>query len=119
MYEDSRGVPTIGWGHNLRDKPISNRACDLIFDDDLNDAEQELVTALPWAADLIAPRFAVLIDMTFNMGIGGLLTFHNMLAACHAGDWLTAAAEMQNSDWHKQVGERAVTLERSMLTGQW
>jgi len=36
---------------------------------------------------------AALFDMAFNLGVGGLLKFHKLLAACDAGDWNTAAGE--------------------------
>ena len=34
-----------------------------------------------------------LFDMAYNLGIGGLLRYHNLLAACRAGDWDRAATE--------------------------
>jgi GH24 family phage-related lysozyme (muramidase) len=36
---------------------------------------------------------AALFDMAFNLGLSGLLKFHNLLAACDAGDWEKAASE--------------------------
>ena len=44
---------------------------------------------------------AALFDMAFNLGLGGLLKFHKLLAAVDAGDWETAAKEC-----HRQgIGE--------------
>ena len=37
MYKDTKGIPTIGIGHNLN-KPISDRAVQVIFEDDMADA---------------------------------------------------------------------------------
>jgi lysozyme len=119
MYFDSVGVPTIGVGHNLRDRALTDRAVDLILEDDLRETELELVTALPWVADLGSPRFGVLINMAFNMGVQGVLEFRDMLAAIQAGDWEKAADAMRDSKWAEQVGARATRLERQMLAGEW
>ena len=35
LYDDTKGVPTVGYGHNLR-VPISNDAAELILSDDCN-----------------------------------------------------------------------------------
>jgi lysozyme len=42
---------------------------------------------LPWWRNLDAVRGDVLDNIAFNVGIGGLLEFHHMLAAAQAGDW--------------------------------
>src|SRR5690349_23604373 len=45
-YRDSVGKLTIGVGHNLDDKPISDRAVRVILEDDVADARRDLQTAL-------------------------------------------------------------------------
>jgi lysozyme len=56
--------------------------------------------------------------MAFNLGVGGLMDFKQMLAACAIQDWTSAAAEMLASEWSIQVGDRATVLARQMSTGQ-
>jgi len=52
-----------------------------------------LASSFPnWAA-YPAPAQAALFDMAYNLGIGGLKKFRNMLAAVDAGQWETAAQE--------------------------
>jgi len=119
MYLDSKGIPTIGIGHNLRDKSISDRAVAVIFEDDLGDVARALERELPWVAALSLPRQAVLYDMAFNMGLGGLLGFAKMLAALKADQWDEAAKEMLDSDYHKDVGRRAEDLAQQMRSGEW
>ena len=48
----------------------------------------------------------VIIDMVFNLGVGGFSTFRKMIAAVERRDW-TAAKEMRDSIWYHQVGRRA------------
>lgn len=116
MYLDSEGIPTIGIGHNLQ-RPISPRAIRVIFDDDLTDALNDLDKQLPWWRNLSEPRQRVLANMCFNMGITRLLGFKKALHAAATGDFKTAAAEMLDSKWAKQVGDRAQRLADTMEEG--
>ncbi len=114
MYLDSRNVPTIGIGHNLRDRPISERAIQTIFEDDLAEVAAEVRARIPVVATLSDARRGVLINMAFNLGVGGLLEFRRMLAALEAGEWERAAEEMKDSLWAEQVGDRAERLAQQM-----
>lgn len=38
-----------------------------------------------------------LVDMAYNLGVGGLAKFVHLLAACNAGDWETAEAQCHRS----------------------
>ena len=42
--------------------------------------------------------------------------FKKFIAGVNAGDWKTAAVEMMDSRWAKQVGDRAVRLRNRILT---
>jgi lysozyme len=64
-------------------------------------------------------RFAVLVNMAFNLGVGGLLHFQNMLSFVKAASWVSAADEMLRSKWANEVGDRAQRLATQMRTGDW
>ena len=119
MYQDSRGIQTIGIGHNLRDRPISDRAVDLIFEDDLNDHVADLFRAFPWTENLDEVRQAAAIDLAFNMGIQTLSTFKNTMAAFKSGNWEATALGLENSKWYTQVATRAPRIVRMIRTGLW
>jgi lysozyme len=118
-YQDSRGIWTVGVGHNLQSTPLSDHAIDVIRDDDIAAKELELLAALPWVSTLDPPRLCVLLDMAFNLGVHGLLEFRQMLGFVLVGNWDKAADAMRDSKWAEQVGGRAIRLERQMLTGAW
>lgn len=117
-YKDSVGKWTIGIGHNLEDTPISDRAVDTIFEDDLTYHITALQRALPWIDQLDEVRQHVLVDMAFNLGVVGLLKFKKMLAACKEGHYSDAVTEMKDSVWWYQVGNRAKVLAYMMETGK-
>ena len=118
MYRDSMGIPTIGVGHNLRDKPISVAAVNQIFADDLGQVKAQL-SMYPWFQGIGDVRQAVLLDMAFNMGINGLLKFEGMIAALGQSDFGKAADEMLDSAWAKQVATRAAEDAGLMRSGSW
>lgn len=112
-YQDSRGIWTVGIGHNLQ-CPLSHAAIMQIFNDDLDEAYNQCLHSFSWFADLNEARQMVLIDMCFNLGLPRLLGFQKMLNALSLGNYETAASEMLASAWAGQVGQRAVTLAAMM-----
>jgi len=81
--------------------------------------ETELVAAVPWVVQLDPPRYTVLMNIAYNLGVPGLLGFAKMLGHVALKEWPQAVAEMRDSRWHAQVGDRALRLERIMLGGTW
>lgn len=116
MYRDSEGIETIGYGHNLRDKPISERAADMIFDDDFRDA---VVGAhkVPEYHALCSARKAVIVEMVYNLGLPRFMGFVKTRKNIAEGNFDRAAIEMLDSKWATQVKGRAKRLARIMQTG--
>jgi lysozyme len=118
-YTDTAGKLTIGVGRNLTDDGLSNDEIEYLLDADVDKAGRNLRTRLPWLTNLDVVRQGVLLNMCFNLGFSKLEEFSKFLAACAQGDWATAAEEMKNSAWAREVGDRAVRLEEQMRTGVW
>jgi lysozyme len=119
MYKCSAGYNTIGVGHNLDANPISDRAIQVILEDDVADVIAQLDAQLPWWRDNDEVRQAALIDLCFNLGIGTLRTFRNTLAAWQAGDFDAAAIGLENSKWYSQVGRRGPRVVSMVRNGTW
>lgn len=118
-YQDSVGKTTIGVGRNLTDVGISKAEAMLMLEADIYKAESNVRDALPWVTNLDEVRRSVLVNMCFNMGIGGLLGFRNTLALIKDGKYGEAAHNMLDSKWARQVGDRAKRLAEQMTTGEW
>lgn len=118
-YKDSVGKLTIGVGRNLTDRGISRKEAMYLLENDIRDHAMELVVKLPWVASLDDARQAVLINMSFNLGVPQLLEFKVTLAAVQVRNFESAARHMLNSRWAKQVGSRALRLAEQMRTGVW
>jgi lysozyme len=118
-YVDTAGKITIGVGRNLTDVGISNDESNILLQNDISKTRAGLIQYLPVFSTMDPIRQAVPMNMAFNLGVGGFLEFHNMIAFLQAGNWDSAAAEMLNSRWASEVGVRATRLAEQLRTGQW
>jgi len=109
-YRDTVGKLSIGVGRNLDDVGISEAEAMVLLDNDINRTVSDLDARLMWWRQMDDTRQNVLVNMCFNMGIEGLLTFHNTLAAMQQGRYADAADGMASSQWARQVGARADRL---------
>jgi len=116
-YRCTAGKLTIGVGRNLDDVGISASEASMLLEHDINRVITQLNLHLPWWANLTEARQRVLVNMTFNLGIVGLLKFKNTLALIQAGKYQDAAKAMLQSKWASQVGERARRLAKMMGEG--
>lgn len=117
-YIDTTGHTSIGFGRNLDVIGISETEADILLGNDIINATVELYKFLPIAQTIDDVRKAVLIEMSFNMGIEKMLQFKGMIAALKIKDYKLAAEDMLNSLWAKQVHNRANDLAYAMETGQ-
>lgn len=118
VYLDSVGVPTIGVGRNLRDRGVLPDEIELMLKNDVYYFYNELWKALPVFKALDDNRQVALINMAFNLGMRGLLSFKKMLAYLHLHQYDKAADEMIDSKWATQVKGRSVQLANIIRTGE-
>lgn len=145
VYWDTEGYPTIGIGHLIVFQPIRDMAqinkilsnqvgrtvtgnpgsismdeAAELFQKDLADMQRDIKTngtIGPVYARMNRSRQMALENMAFQMGVGGLAKFTNMLAAMFIGDWVTAYKEARNSRWFSQTKGRASRVSMIILTG--
>jgi len=115
-YKDTEGILTIGVGRNL-EKGLRPDEIDLMFENDLRDAETDARSLFPAFDSLSDNRKAVLLNMSFNLGKARLSAFHKMIEAVNHDDFEEAATQMLNSKWAVQVGNRAQRLAKAMREG--
>ena len=111
-----QGNPTIGYGRDLMTEGISKEEAMVLLRHDIDRAWREVTSHLPWAeSQLSVIRFAVLVNMAFNMGLQGLLGFTQMLSALQAGNYEQAAKAMLDSLWYQQTEGRAQALAEQKI----
>lgn len=119
-YQDHLGFWTVGVGRLIDKRKggrLTDEEIDYLLANDIKRFATELDKRLPWWRGLDPVRQRVIQNMAFNLGVAGLLSFKNTLAAVKAGEWAKASAGMLNSKWAKQVGLRAVRLAHMMKHG--
>jgi len=116
VYLDSEGIPTGGYGHAfLAGSSIPQDVADRLLEEDMQTAFEDYDRL---TFDLDPVRRGVVINMLFNLGFTKFRGFFNMRQALRRGDYGSAADEMLDSQWARQVGRRAEELARIMRTGR-
>lgn len=123
-YKDSKKKLTGGVGHLMtkeekKQYPVGMIIPDKIvnewFKTDMEEADTQLTRILEKRAVHVPDDvYNILLNMTFNLGEKGISKFKDMWNAIEVGDWKTAADEMRDSDWAKDVKNRAVRLSDRM-----
>ena len=117
-YTDSKGLPTIGFGHQItarspmdikHNNRISEQRANQLFADDFN-YHINFAKKIPGYGKASRQQRIALHDLTYNMGPNWHTGFPKFMAAFQKGDYKTAAAELRDSAWYQQVGRRAPTI---------
>lgn len=116
-YPDTRGNITIGYGRNISANGISESEADILLNNDIMNATMYLYKFVPWAIDLDDVRKAVLIELTFNIGIDKVLQFRQTLDAIKERNYLLASQQLLNSEWAKEVGNRSQDMAHALELG--
>ena len=120
VYNDHLGYPTFGIGHLVVEgdeeygkpvgTPVSEDRVNSVFDSDVATYISESKKVFPNLESLPEEAQQVIVNMCFNMGAPRLGQCKKFIAGVNSGDWNTAAVEMMDSRWAKQVGVRAERL---------
>ena len=125
-YRDTKGILTVGVGHNMEANPLpsdwkfplTDVQINLLLSKDIDEiAKAPLDKNIPWYKSLNDARQNVLLNMCFNMGWTTLSKFKNTLSLVQRGMFPEASKAMLQSKWAKDVGNRAVELAKIMEEG--
>jgi len=118
-YRCTANKLSIGYGRNLEDRGITTDEAEYMLRSDIQLCYQEL-NCFSWFSDLNQARQYALVDLCFNMGLPGLLTFRKALAAMSEGLYEKAADEFLDSKWAREdVGkQRSTRITEMIRTGK-
>lgn len=145
LYWDSLGFPTIGIGHLIvpkktRDSNLINSTLSRhigrsvsgarpsithdeivrLFNDDVQRIQISMYKNKRIAAALAVcnkSRRMALVNMAFQMGVGGLAKFKTSLALMAASKWKEARTQLLDSTWARQTPGRAQRVSLVIMTG--
>lgn len=122
VYFDTLGFATIGIGRMVdarRGGGITREESTYLLMNDINKIDRQLQERLPWVVTLTPERRGVLMNMAFQLGIDGLMSFKRTLAFVQQGEYAKAAEAMLASKWATQTPDRAKRLTQQLLSSAW
>jgi lysozyme len=133
-YRCSRGYLTIGVGRNLETNPLTNEELKVCGDykhgitknaafyllrNDIARVVDECKKKISFWSQLDNERQYALIDMVFQLGLGGVLKFKNMLKAMGVGNYKEAAEHCLDSKYAVQTPNRAKRIAKTIECGRF
>ena len=120
VYNDHLGYATFGIGHLVLDSDpeygseigtaVSESRVAEAFESDIVGVVSDCESLYDDFEDLPEEAQRIIANMMFNMGRTRLSKFKGMKRGVDARDWETAADEMVDSNWYRQVTNRADRL---------
>lgn len=120
VYKDTLGYDTVGIGFLVSSltkeelalnggkvSPMSKEVALKILDLKLEKLIPQIEKNIPFFNNLPISVKEVLIEMCYQMGIKGVLSFKNTLKCIENGDYCTAADNLLKSKWASQTPVRA------------
>ena len=124
IYLDLLGYPTFGIGHLVTDTDpeygadvgtkVDETRCIEAFNEDVETVIKDCKILYSDFDDLPEEVQQIVANMMFNMGRPRLSKFKGMKRGVDAKDWNDAADEMVDSNWYRQVTNRANRLVERM-----
>ena len=124
VYLDHLKLKTCGVGHLVRaddpefdmdvGDPVSEERVAELFEKDIGWTISDCQKLVP-DFDMLPEEVRLIVaNMMFNLGAKRLSGFKRLLAAVERGDWNSAADEMLDSKWARQVPARSGRLVTRM-----
>jgi len=110
VYDDSLGIPTIGYGFAIKDLILDEDIAEEILIRKLEKLQKNANSRFKWLEDMPQEVQEVVINMCYQLGIRGVSKFRKAISAMQEGDWEEAADEMLDSLWARQTPNRAKEL---------
>jgi lysozyme len=124
IYLDHLGLPTFGIGHLVLESdeeygedvgtPVSEDRVNECFERDIAITLEDCHKLYDDFDDLPEEAQLIIANMCFNLGYPRLSAFKGMKRGVDTRDWDTAADEMVDSKWYRQVTNRADRLVKRM-----
>ena len=120
IYNDHLGYPTFGIGHLVKESDpeqgqslgttVSSERVAEAFESDIQSVLRDCDILYSDFHNLPEEAQQVIANMMFNLGRPRLSKFAGMKRGVDARDWNQAADEMVDSNWYRQVTNRADRL---------
>lgn len=109
VYTDKTGHPTIGYGYNLSVYSYEGKRITKAYGllTDILKENYKAILSYGWYKNLDAMRRMVILDLSYNLGLNGLLKFNQFIKAIEDKNYALAVERLQKSPYFNQVKKRA------------
>ena len=110
VYDDSLGIPTIGYGFAIKDLELDEDICDIILERKIKVLKVRIAKKFQWYG-YMPPEIKDIIDeMCYQLGVYGFSCFKKTIAYLQDKKFKEASVEMLDSRWAEQTPNRAKEL---------
>ena len=110
VYDDSLGIPTIGYGFAIKDLELDQDICDLILERKVKDLKDRIKKKFSWYKYMPPTIKEIIIEMCYQLGLYGFSCFKKTISYLQNKEWEKASVEMLDSRWAVQTPRRAREL---------
>ncbi len=105
IYTDKTGHPTIGYGYNLSVYSYEGKRITKAYGllTDILKENYKAFLSYGWYKNLDAMRRMVILDLSYNLGLNGLLKFKQFIKAIEDKNYALAVERLQKSPYFNQV----------------
>ncbi len=109
IYTDKTEHPTIGYGYNLSVYSYEGKRITKAYGllTDILKENYKAILSYGWYKNLDAMRRMVILDLSYNLGLNGLLKFKQFIKAIEDKNYALAVERLQKSPYFNQVKKRA------------
>ncbi len=109
IYTDKTRHPTIGYGYNLSVYSYEGKRITKAYGllTDILKENYKALLSYGWYKNLDAMRRMVILDLSYNLGLNGLLKFKQSIKAIEDKNYALAVERLQKSPYFNQVKKRA------------
>ena len=110
VYDDSLGIPTIGFGFAIKDLILDEDIASEILSRKVSKLANRIDGKFDWFNEANDKIKEVVIEMCYQLGVGGFSKFKKTISYFAAKDYKKASIEMLDSKWATQTPNRAKKL---------
>ncbi len=109
-YNDSLGIPTIGYGFAIKDLELEEDICDIILERKVKALQDMVNRKFNWYRYMPQEIKDVVMEMCYQLGVGGFSKFRKTISFLQNKQFHDASEEMLDSLWARQTPNRAKEL---------
>lgn len=130
IYKDSVGKPTVGYGFLVaalgsdelklnggKAEPMNKEIAEKILNLKVAKLKKRLFGCLPWLESKPQNVQDTLIEMAYQLGFAGLMSFRHTLGCIEAGDYAQAARNLRASLPYRQTPKRVEGYIKGLKNG--